>query len=244
MPVPNRKELAQRRARLITPGRAIPDEVFAFGRSPECQRDAGDSTTQVSVADRHGNVVSMTQTIGNSFGGGVATPGLGFPYNNLLQNFNFDKPHCPGFFLPRNAVVTDMAPTILVRNGVVVAALGAPGSNRIPPLIANVVTNLVDSRMSLREALVAPRTLYAGRQDPKTMVEIRDPITAADADEIQAMGFDNMERLAYPPTTRRVVVFGGINAIAFDSQDQSWVGVGDAHRWGFALGPQAPEECD
>ncbi len=51
---------------------------------------------QVSIIDTDGNVVSLTQTLGRSFGGKVATPGLGFPYNNFLEGFRVDKPQCPG----------------------------------------------------------------------------------------------------------------------------------------------------
>ena len=84
------KEHAQRRAHQIVPGEVIPDSDLFGPVDPECA-PTGESTTQVSVADRWGNVVSLTQTLGRSYGAEVATPGLGFPYNSLLESFNFDN---------------------------------------------------------------------------------------------------------------------------------------------------------
>jgi gamma-glutamyltranspeptidase/glutathione hydrolase len=89
------KEHARRRAEMIQPGTIIPVSDLVGPVDPECV-ETGESTTHVSVADRRGNVVSLTQTLGRSYGAEVATPGLGFPYNSMLENFNFDKPHCPG----------------------------------------------------------------------------------------------------------------------------------------------------
>ncbi len=238
MTASGQKELARRRAGMITLGRAIPKELLEPDTPPECQSRPSDSTTHISVADRFGNVVSMTQSIGNSFGARVATPGLGFPYNNFLQMFNYDKPHCPGFLLPRSEMVTDMAPTIVVEDGAVIAALGSPGSSRIPSFIATVVVNLVDSNMGLAEAMAAPRTLWGGVRRYRPFIEIKDPTTNAEADAIQAMGYDEITRYHYPPTSREIVNFGGINALAYDVKDRSWVGVADAHRWGSALGPR------
>jgi gamma-glutamyltranspeptidase/glutathione hydrolase len=205
---------------------------------PECQPKPGDSTTHLVVADRYGNVVSMTQTIGSSFGAKVATPGLGFPYNNFLQIFNYDKPQCPGFLLPRSEVTTDMAPTIMVEDGMVIAALGSPGSSRIPSFIATLVSNLVDAGMNLGDAMAAPRALYGGTGNPHPSIEVLDPITDADADALAAMGFESLERYHYPPKNRRMIVFGGVNALSYDTIGRSWVGVGDARRWGSAMGPR------
>ncbi len=190
----------------------------------------------------------MTQTIGSSFGAKVATPGLGFPYNNFLLIFNYDKPQCPGFLVPRSEVTTDMAPTIVVEDGTVIAALGSPGSSRIPSLIATVVSNLVDAEMNLGEAMAAPRALYGGTANPHPSIEVLDPITDADADAIAAMSFESLERYHYPPRTRRIMVFGGVNALSYDKKERTWVGVGDPRRWGSAMGPRtitatpAPDE--
>jgi len=87
---------AVRRAALIVPGAVIPESDIQGPVDPECL-PSGDSTTQVSVADRWGNVVSLTQTLGRSYGAEVATPGP----HPLLQRYGTDhrprrRRHTPG----------------------------------------------------------------------------------------------------------------------------------------------------
>jgi gamma-glutamyltranspeptidase/glutathione hydrolase len=239
------KEFARQRAGMIVAGELIPDSVLVGPLDPNCA-PTGESTTQVSVADRWGNVVSLTQTLGRSFGAEVATPGLGFPYNSLLENFNYDKPQCPGYLQPQAPCPNDMAPTIvLAADGTLLAALGAPSSNRIPSIIDNVIINLVDRHMGLGEAVTAPRVLYGGiRPDIQPFIEIEDPITAADVDALEAMGHEMITRYDYadPVQPRAIVVFGGVNAVGWDADDMTFIGVGDSRRWGHAGGPDVVAE--
>ena len=232
------KEHARRRAEMIQPGTIIPVSDLVGPVDPECV-ETGESTTHVSVADRRGNVVSLTQTLGRSYGAEVATPGLGFPYNSMLENFNFDKPHCPGYLQPNAPCPNDMAPSIVLSpDGTLLAALGAPSSNRISAIVTNVISNLVDRGMDLEEAIAFPRVLYGGfRPNIGPFIEILDPITADDVDAIEAMGYSTLERYLYPPVSRRCVLFGGVNAVGWDEENSTFVGVGDSRRWGSAKGP-------
>lgn len=72
------KRRAHATAQMIVPGHALTRTAISSPVDPECL-PAGESTTQGSIIDAHGNVVSFTQTLGRGFGGKVATPGLGFP---------------------------------------------------------------------------------------------------------------------------------------------------------------------
>jgi gamma-glutamyltranspeptidase len=131
-----------------------------------------------------------------------------------------------------------MAPTIvLTEAGDLVAALGAPSSNRIPSIITNVISNLVDRRMGLAEAVETPRVLAAGPAKSTAAIEVSGAITAAQVDLLEAMGCDGIDRMDYPPTSRKIVVFGGINAVGWDAGAMTFVGVGDGRRWGSAQGP-------
>jgi gamma-glutamyltranspeptidase/glutathione hydrolase len=190
------------------------------------------------VVDRWGNVVALTQTLGRSFGAEVATPGLGFPYNSLLEGFNFDKPQCPGYLQPGIKCPSDMAPTIVISDdGTLVAALGAPSSSRIPAIIVNVISNLVDRGMGLAEAVEAPRVLTGGLSRAETIIEVANPITATHVDALETMGYTDIERMPYPVTSRRIVLFGGVNAVGWDADSMTFIGVGDRRRWGSAGGP-------
>lgn len=233
------KDHAQRRSGLIVPGAAIADSDLYGPIDPECAPQ-GDSTTQVSVADRLGNVVSLTQTLGRSWGSKVMTPGLGFPYNSLLEGFNYDKPQCPGYLQPHAPCRSDMAPTIvLTANGSLLVALGSPGSDLIPSIIATVISNLVDRGLGLEEAIAAPRVLFGGGKALAPWIEVKPPITDADVDSLQAAGHATAKRVHFPPTTACALYFGGVNAVRWDANAMTYVGVGDGRRWGSAMGPRA-----
>jgi gamma-glutamyltranspeptidase/glutathione hydrolase len=236
------KDHAQMRASLIVPGKAIADSELYGPIDPECA-PKGESTTQVSVADRLGNVVSLTQTLGRSWGSKVVTPGLGFPYNSLLEGFNYDKPLCPGYLQPHIPCAHDMAPTIvLAADGSLLVALGSPGSDLIPSIIANVISNLVDRGMGLEEAIAAPRVLFGGSDALVPWVEVTSPITDDDVDALEAAGHSAVKRLHFPPATACAVYYGGVNAVGWDNDAMTFVGAGDGRRWGFAKGPRVVAE--
>ena len=236
------KEHARKRADLIIEGKVIADSDL-YGPANHACAPVGDSTTQISVADRWGNVVSLTQTLGRSWGAKVATPGLGFSYNSLLESFNFDKPQCPGYLQPLVPCPTDTAPTIVfAEDGSLLAALGTPGSDFIPSIIVNVVSNLVDRGMGLAEAVIAPRVLFGGVKALAPYIEVTTPITDSDLDELEAAGHIPVERLHYPQVTACAVYFGGVNAVGWDTQKMTFVGVGDGRRWGSARGARVVSE--
>lgn len=231
---------ARERAKLITLGRAISDDSLA---QPGATSSFGDNTTHLSVIDRDGNAVSLTQTLCRVYGAKVATPGLGFPYNCCLESLDFENPSSPFHLQPGGIYPTAMAPTV-VRTESSVTVLGGAGSDRIASTLIEVISNLIDRRMGLREAVVAPRVLWNSDHDPpRICLEIADPITEADADRLQSFGFEHMYRFRYPPgSDANIGFFGGVNAVAYDARTGVFSGVGDPRRGGFALGPRAVAE--
>jgi len=235
---PLSKSHARDRTGLIQPGRVIPQELLVASTPPECE-PAGESTTHLSVADVHGNVVSLTQTLGRAFGSKIATPGLGFPYNGFLESYNFDKPQCPGYPKPNSPIRTDMAPTIVLKDGILVAALGSPASNAIPAVITQVISNMIDRGMGIGDAVTAPRVLWGGRKHPRPSIEVTGPITRDVVDALVKMGYDKVSTLHYPAAPNRaMVIYGGVNAVAYDPDTGRFSGVGDPRRYGSAMGPR------
>ncbi len=229
---------AGERAHQVRPGQITPREALWTAADPECEPD-GESTTHVSIADQFGNVVALTQTLSRSFGAKVATPSLGFCYNSLLEAFNVEKPQCPGYLRPRGVCPSHMAPTLVFDEERLVVALGSPGSARIASITALVVSNLIDRRMSLREAVAAPRVTWGGTDRQRVSIEVLKPITATDAKALQAMGYDGMTILTFPPPDNdEAINFGGVNAVGYDPVDHRWVGVVDPRRGGLAEGPR------
>lgn len=159
-------------------------------------------TTHVTVADAQGNVVSATQTINGLFGACVQIPGTGMIANNYM--FNFD-PH-PGRALsiaPGKRVFTSMAPMMALKEGRLAFALGLPGALRIFPSALQAIVNLIDHRMTLQEAVEAPRVWTEGG-----VLELEEAIPEAVAQELAARG----HRVVRSPR-----VAGGMNAIAFNA---------------------------
>jgi len=112
------------------------------------------STTHVSVVDAEGNAVSLTHTLGSC--SGVITYGLGFLYNNAMINFN-PVPGKPNSIAPGKSRLTQMAPTILLKDGQPYIVVGAPGGGRIVSAIMQSVINIIDHEMTPFEAVAHPR---------------------------------------------------------------------------------------
>jgi gamma-glutamyltranspeptidase len=212
-------------------------------------------TTHVSVVDRFGNAVALTQTLG--YGGFVATPTLGFEYNSLLETCDFCDRGAPNSPLPLRTLLTAMTPTLLLCSGKPFLVLGGAGSARIPATIVAVVTNVVDRTMPLREAVASPRVL-ANRSNPekhkkgcrsapadplpeeKTYFEVADAIASRQADALYARGFSDQKRLIFPHSVYDWRAFGGVNAVIVDPSTGMLVGVGDPRRSGGAAAPNPP----
>ena len=198
-----------------------------------------EGTTQVSAADDAGNLVSLTQTLGNTFGAAVGTEGFGFAYNNLVFGFEYHDARAWRYLRPLHAPVTSMAPTILLKDGKPYVALGSAGSERIPSVVVNIVSGFVDKGLPPCEAVTAPRALWGGFLEKRVYLELVDPITAEHVDSLAARGFAVPDRRSYPATPAELTVFGGANAIFVDPADGTMVGVGDPRRQGVAVAPRA-----
>ncbi|WP_257430480.1 gamma-glutamyltransferase [Nocardioides carbamazepini] len=118
----------------------------------------GLSTTHLTTADRWGNVVAYTLTIEQTGGSGIVVPGRGFLLNNELTDFStvYD-PDDPNRIEPGKRPRSSMAPTIVLRDGRPVLALGSPGGSTIITTVLQVLVNRLDLGLSLPDAVAAPR---------------------------------------------------------------------------------------
>ncbi len=128
----------------------------------------GVSTTHLTVVDRRGMVVSYTFTIEQTGGSGMVVPGRGFLLNNELTDFDF-APGLPNSPAKRKRPRSSMSPTIVLRDGEPVLALGSPGGSTIITTVLQVLLNRYERGMSLPEAIAAPRA--SQRNTPQTDVE-------------------------------------------------------------------------
>jgi gamma-glutamyltranspeptidase/glutathione hydrolase len=121
----------------------------------------GPSTNHLTVVDRFGDVVSFTTTIEQIAGTAIAVPGYGFLLNNELTDFD-PAPPSPGAPDPNLAQGgkrprSSMAPTIVLRHGRPVLALGSPGGATIITTVLQLLVDRLDFGLSLPDAIAAPR---------------------------------------------------------------------------------------
>ena len=219
------KEFAAERAALIQLGHPVVS--YEFPPSSEGETEDG-NTTQISIVDRWGNAVSLTQSLGRFFGNKMTTPSLGFPYNSLLEGM--------GDLQARESIPTFMCPSIVVRDGEVLLVLGSASSTRIPGVVATVISNVVDRQLDLREAVLAPRVLWDNSSNPRVYAEIFPPITEEQIDELARFGYEPIFRAQLPVKQSRFARFGAVNAVLFDRYSRIMTGVGDPRRNGNAIG--------
>ncbi len=112
-------------------------------------------TTHLSVMDRWGNAVALTQSIERVYGSYSATPELGFLYNNYMSAFEYEDIAHPYFLRPNAAPWASVAPTIVFRGHRPWLAIGSPGSERITSSILQVLLRL--RTMGPLDAVTAPR---------------------------------------------------------------------------------------
>jgi gamma-glutamyltranspeptidase/glutathione hydrolase len=116
-------------------------------------------TTHVSVSDAFGNSASMTTS--NGEGSGYMAPGTGIMLNNMMGE---DDLHPEGFHAcpPGQRVSSMMSPSLLLKNGEVELVFGSGGSKRIRTAMLQVLSNLLDFGMEIKEAVIAPRIHWDG----------------------------------------------------------------------------------
>jgi gamma-glutamyltranspeptidase/glutathione hydrolase len=156
----------------LDPARYIPTPQLAPGLSTAARTPEPTETTHYAVVDRWGNAVSTTTTINGLFGSKVFVEDVGIFLNNEMDDFTV-LPGQPNMFglvqgeanavAPGKRMLSAMAPTIVLDpRGQVLLVVGSRGGPRIITGVAQVITNVVDYRMSLYDALAAPRMHFQG----------------------------------------------------------------------------------
>ena len=153
------KDLADQISGMRTPdGQIYEGDLKKYDESPD--------TTHFSIIDSKGNAVSNTYTLGSSFGSGVTIKKGGFLMNNQMRNFSHfygreDMQYSTSEankLEPGKRMISTQTPTLVFEpNGDLFMILGSPGGGRIPNIITQVISNVIDHEMSFTEAMIAPR---------------------------------------------------------------------------------------
>jgi gamma-glutamyltranspeptidase / glutathione hydrolase len=215
------KEHAKELARGIDPARATPSKDMGASISGY----ESDDTTHFAVIDEAGNIVSNTYTLNSFYGSQVMAHGTGVLMNDIMSGFSNEEQG-------KNAIqtgkrpVSSMTPTIVLHeNGKPWFALGSPGSATIPNTVMQVIVNIVDSKMALRDAVEYPRIHHQYMPD---VVDAEPAALVFDvAEKLRAMGY------AINPKMRSQ---GDVHAVMVEDGTGWRLGWSDGRRGGRAVG--------
>ncbi len=179
----------------IDPNRSTPTEAL---RPAELEKP---STTHFSVMDGSGAAVSMTTTLNNSFGNARVATGLGFLWNNEMDDFA-TKPGQPNLYglvqgevnavAPGKRMASSMCPSIAVIGGRNALVWGTPGGSTIPTTNFQVLLGILLRGESLEDAVQAPRF---HQQDVPDKIQIeRNRFDSAWIEALQKLGHTVAER--------------------------------------------------
>jgi gamma-glutamyltranspeptidase/glutathione hydrolase len=130
-------------------------------------------TTHISVVDREGNLVALTQTLLSVFGSRTVLPDTGILMNNGIMWFD-PRPGRPNSIAPGRRPLANMCPTVIRRDDDLRVALGASGGRRIMPAVMQLGSLLIDYRYDLDAAFDQPRIDVSG--DDTVLLDARlDP---------------------------------------------------------------------
>lgn len=171
----------------VPPGDPYPfdDGTGSASRQGSALAVTDGTTTHLTVSDRWGNVVANTFTIESIGGNGIVVPDWGFLLNNELTDFNFNSTTHPNLVEGGKRPRSSMSPTIVLRGGRPVLAVGSPGGSTIITTVLQILVSQFDFGMSLPEAIEAPR--LSQRNTPTTLVE-PEFLETPEAAALQARG--------------------------------------------------------
>lgn len=130
----------------------------------ELQQHLDEGTNNICSVDRKGNMAAVTLTHGGSFGAQVTVDGLGLTLGHGMSRFDPHPghPNAPG---PGKRPVDNMCPSVALREGIPVMAVGAAGGQRIPNCIFGVLMNYALRSARMEAAVAAPRLQSTGTLD-------------------------------------------------------------------------------
>jgi gamma-glutamyltranspeptidase / glutathione hydrolase len=149
---------------------------------PETQQH----TTHFVVADRQGNVVSATQTLGNVFGSKVMPEGTGIWLNDALAWSRFEPVGNVFDVYPGRQPLYALCPTIIMRDGRPRIALGTPGGRTIQQTTPQMIANMLDFDMNVQQSVSAPRFSHVV---PDLLV-VEEGIPQYVSNDLSALGHD------------------------------------------------------
>lgn len=203
--------------------------VSPRGRPPSrAARGPGSQTTHLSVIDGERNVAAVTESVECYFGSGVTVPGTGVVLNDTMHDFD-PAPGGPNSIEPGKRPVSNMVPTLLLRDSEPYLVLGSAGSARIVTSTLQTILDVVDHSLDIKDAVAAPRFHYQGSGPIMMESRIGDAVRLA----LRADGYDTETPEYVQLRPGFDVYFGGVHAVMVGPRGELRAAA-DPRRWGAA----------
>ena len=173
-------------------------------------------TTHISVVDGAGNAVALTASTGS--GSGVVVPGTGIHLNNMLGEFSLPREPRPG-----SRLSSGMSPSLILRDGRPRLVVGSAGSLRLRGAVMQVIVNVVQHGLRVREAIDRPRVHLDG-----DTLNCEGGHDTAQLAKLEAMGWRLVRWRS------RNLYFGGAAAVEV-RDDRELAAAGDLRRGGAGV---------
>ena len=155
------KSYAQARMSDYKEGVAGSSKITTAGQAHESEQ-----TTHLSVIDKEGNMVAITTTLNDTYGNKTIVAGAGFLLNNEMDDFSI-KPGVPNMYgalggeansiQPGKRMLSSMTPTLVTLKGKPYISIGTPGGTTIPNQVYEGLVNIIDHKMTIKQAIDATR---------------------------------------------------------------------------------------
>ncbi len=141
----------------ILKGRTVTYEDPGKNAAPvatPAKQDNGE-TSSFSIADRFGNLVSVTHSVNGTFGSGLVVENGGYVLNNRLPYFYLDADNVNAL-APGKRTRHTICPALALKDGKPVMAWNTPGGDNQPQALLQAFLNVVEFGMNVQQALEQP----------------------------------------------------------------------------------------
>ena len=221
------KSYSKTRGKLISRDKAAKN--YPAG-DPRLER--GD-TIYLTVADRHGTMVSLIQSNYRGMGSGITPPSLGFGLQDRGELFDL-RGGRPNSFAPGKRPFHTIIPAFVTKEGRPWLSFGVMGGAMQPQGHVQVLVNMIDFGMNLQEAGDAPRIRHDGSSEPtgEVMADggkvwLESGYSVAVVDALQKKGH---------VVERKAGGYGGYQAIRYDHLQGIYAGASESRKDGHAAG--------
>ena len=178
-------------------------------------------TIYLTAADKDGNVISLIQSIYESFGAGIVAGDTGIALHNRGNLFSLRAGH-PNVLAPGKRPFHTLVPAMVLKDGRPWLSFGVMGGDMQPQGHVQVLLNMIEFGMNVQEAGEAPRFRHTGNG---LLIE------SAISPEAR-FGLDQRgHRL-----TSGIGSFGGFQGILIDHRTGVMMGGSDPRKDGLAIG--------